>query len=126
VIATRERARRFQARLQRRREITCHACWQKGHTRRTCPAPLYLWTNGPDFMIASSAERCARIFNDPLGPDSEEDLYSKPSDWRRIEEKELELVDGDKRIVRPVEDWIFIYREGLLAIDGPNLVRRDP
>lgn len=87
---------------------------EEQRARRTEPvAELAIWADGPDLMIAVSAERAARICNDPLGPNSDEDLYSSPADWRRVEGV-LEL-HGE---ALHVDDWIGLYGEGWLVVDG--------
>jgi hypothetical protein len=97
----------------------CVRCYKRGHTWGCCTTSLVLWTTGPDVMIAESAERAARICNDPLGPDSDEDLYSAPEHWRRVEGPFT--VNG---VTLAAEEWADLYGEGWLVIDGALVDRQ--
>lgn len=101
--------------------LPCGRCGRRDHERADCTTVLLLWTNGPDVMIAESAARAARVFNDPFGWDSDEDFYaSAADDWKPIE-GDL-AVNG---VTLPAEDWAGLFGEGFLVIDG-ELAPRDP
>ena len=115
------RAQRREERRARAALPVCRRCWEPGHEKADCKAVLLLWTNGPDVMIAGTAERCARIFNDPLGPDSDEDLYSMPAAWKRVDGASVTL----NGVSLAPADWADLYGEGFLVVDG-ELAPRDP
>jgi hypothetical protein len=127
MTASRERER-YYARLRERRRARavqppswCRRCLRSGHEKADCTALLLLWSDGDDLMIAESPERAARIFNDPLGPDSPEDLYSAPADWTRVEDPLLTL----NGVALSPAEWVDLYGEGWLLVDG-ELAPRDP
>lgn len=114
--ARRREARRANAKAAR----LCRRCCRIGHEKADCAVPLFVWTNGPDMIVAESADRVAFIWNQALLPE-DFDLHTKAEDWRRVDEASLTL----NGVTLAPSEWAALFGEGWLVVDGELVSPRE-